>query len=160
MWSKMFTCKKSAGTCFLEPQQQSDDKFSAPSLPQKLSLSSFSDPTANTPVNASCTFCYHFPQWQAPFPLSIADGRQSQFRQSVLTCLHLSCPSPLPSDSSCSQPLQRASQCLWQLSYHFCYLAAQSSWMSPLHSSWVKGSSYSKQLQQHLAQLRNFFFDS
>lgn len=99
-------------------------------------------------------FCYHFPQWQAPFPLSVTDGRQSQLQQSVLTCLHLSCPSPLPHDSSCSQPLQRASQCLWQFSCHFCYPVAQSGWMSPLRLPWVKSSSYTEQLQLHLAQLR------
>lgn len=76
-------------------------------------------------------FCYHFSHSQAPFLLSVTDGRQSQFQQSVLTCLHLSCPLPLPNDSSCSQPLQHASQWLWQLSYHLCYLVAQSTWMSP-----------------------------
>lgn len=53
-------------------------------------------------------FCYHFPHSQAPFPLSVTDGRQSQFQQSVLTCPHLSCPSPLSNESSSSQPLQHA----------------------------------------------------
>jgi len=104
--------KKRAGTCFLWPQQQSDDKLSAPSLLQKLSLNSVSDSNANTSANAPCGFSYHFPQWQAPFALSVTDGRQSQFQQSVLTCLHLSRPSPLPTDSSYSQALQRTSQCL------------------------------------------------
>lgn len=133
MWSKIFSWKKkvNVGTHFLWPQPQSEDKLSASTVSHK-----------NYPLSLSQTrlltmlfmhpvlFCYHFPHSQAPFPFSFTDGRQSQFQQSVLTCLPLFCPSPLPNDSPCSQLLQCASQWLWQLSYNFCYLVAQSTWVS------------------------------